>query len=255
MPNGSKSNWSLRDTPLMLTRCPVLYQDRALLLVDKPAGLLSHPNAGGKNQPSAFEGGYDLKEQCFTSDSGRIWLMHRLDQDTSGVLLGALDSAAARSCRSAFESGKVGKTYLTIVRGNPGREGIWLDHLATQREKGRVRTAVIKGRPPNAELHFKQLDYAPEARLSLLEIRLMTGRTHQIRVQAAARQHHLLGDDVYGHFELNRRLRTQVGLRRLCLHAARLEFPHPFTGRMIQVESPVPTDITSLLVRLGLQKA
>lgn len=236
----------------MLTRCPVLYQDRALLLVDKPAGLLSHPNAGGKVQPAAFEGAYDLKEQCFTSTSGRVWLMHRLDQDTSGVLLGALDPAAAKACRAAFEAGKVGKTYLAIVRGNPGRSGVWLDHLATQREKGRVRTAVVKGRPPNAELHFQQLAYAQESRLSLLEIRLMTGRTHQIRVQAAARQHHLLGDDVYGHFDLNRRLRAQAGLRRLCLHAARLELPHPATGQPLKVESPLPADLSTLLERLGL---
>lgn len=237
----------------MLTRCPILFQDRHLILVDKASGLLSHPNAEQRSQPAAFEGAYDLKTQCFTSVSGTVWLMHRLDQDTSGVLLGALDAGAAARCRTAFESGAVAKTYLALVRGNPGKQGIWLDHLATAREKGRVRTTVQKGRPPNAELHFTQRAYSAEHRVSLLEIQLMTGRTHQIRVQAASRQHHLLGDDVYGHFEMNRRMKSSVGLKRLFLHAAKLEFQHPATGARLCVEAPLPAELAALLRKLGLQ--
>lgn len=239
-------------TDPLLTRCPVLHRDRFLIVVNKPSGLLSHPNPGRRSEVAAFEGRYDERAQCFESAAGRVWLMHRLDQDTSGVLLGALDAATAARCREAFESGAMAKTYLAAVRGNPGREGVWLDHLATAHERGRVRTAVVKGRPPNAELHFRQLGYDPVRRLSLLEIRLLTGKTHQIRVQAASRQHHLLGDDVYGHFELNRRLRPEVGLKRLFLHAARLEFKHPASGQPLRLEAPLPENLTTVRARLGL---
>ncbi|HCN30562.1 MAG TPA: hypothetical protein DIT64_17865 [Verrucomicrobiales bacterium] len=236
----------------MLTRCPILHQDRHLILVNKPAGLLSHPNPDRRGEPAAFEGRYDMRTECFDGPDGRVWLMHRLDQDTSGVLLGALNEAAAGKCRSAFEDGAAGKTYLALVRGNPGRDGVWLDHLATTRERGRVRTAVLKGRPPNAELHFKNLSYHAGHRLSLLEIRLLTGRTHQIRVQAAARQHHLLGDDIYGHFELNRRLRAELSVKRLCLHATRLEIKHPASGQTLRAEAPLPEDFQAVLKALGL---
>jgi RluA family pseudouridine synthase len=234
------------------TRCPILHRDRFLIGVDKPSGVLSHPNPGRRGELAAFEGRYDEKAQCFESIAGRVWLMHRLDQDTSGVLLGALDEATAGRCREAFETGAMAKTYLAAVRGNPGREGVWLDHLATSHERGRVRTAVVKGRPPNAELHFRQLAHDPMRRLSLLEIRLLTGKTHQIRVQAASRQHHLLGDDVYGHFELNRRLRAEAGLKRLFLHAARLEFKHPASGQPLRLEAPLPEDLVTVRACLGL---
>jgi RluA family pseudouridine synthase len=236
----------------LLTRCPVLHRDRFLLVVNKPSGVLSHPNPGRRGEVAAFEGRYNERTQCFESSAGRVWLMHRLDQDTSGVLLGALDAGTAAKCREAFEAGAMAKTYLAAVRGNPGREGVWLDHLATTHERGRVRTAVVKGRPPNAELHFRNRIHDPARRLSLLEIALLTGKTHQIRVQAASRQHHLLGDDVYGHFELNRRLRAEVGLKRLFLHAARLEFKHPASGHSLRIEAPLPEDLATVRSRLGL---
>lgn len=239
-------------TESLLTRCPILHRDRFLIAVHKPSGVLSHPNPGRRGEEAAFEGSYDERTQCFASAAGRVWLMHRLDQDTSGVLLGALDEATAGKCREAFETGAMVKTYLALVRGNPGREGVWLDHLATTRERGRVRTAVNKGRPPNAELHFRSLGYDAARRLSLLEIRLLTGKTHQIRVQAASRQHHLVGDDVYGHFELNRRLRNELGLKRLFLHAFRLEFRHPASGQTLRLEAPLPDDLAEVRGRLSL---
>ncbi len=236
-----------------LTQCPILHRDRFLIVVNKPAGVLSHPNAGraSSKERSAFEGRYNLDEKVYEGPAGRVWLIHRLDQDTSGVLLGALDEKTATRCREAFEEGAVRKQYNALVRGNLSASGTWLDHLAVNRDRGKVRTAVLKSRPPNAELRFKLLGYNNTARLSLLEIDLITGRTHQIRVQAASRQHPLVGDDVYGDFDMNKRVRAELQIRRLFLHARQLEFKHPASGQKLVVEAPLAEDLQQACERLG----
>lgn len=240
------------ETPA-LTTCPVLHRDRFVVIVNKPAGILSHPNTNRGTEKAAFEGRYDLETQCFDGPGGKVWLIHRLDQDTSGVLLGALDEKTAVKCRAVFEEGAVQKQYVALLRGNPGQEGTWLDHLATSREKGKVRTAVVKGRLPNAELDFQTLAHHAGERVSLVKIDLITGKTHQIRVQASSRQHHLLGDDVYGHFEMNRKVRKDLGLKRLFLHAQRLVMKHPASGQHLQVEAPLPEDLKGVLGKLGMK--
>lgn len=237
-----------------ITQCPVLHRDRFIVVVNKPAGVLSHPNPGKSNgkDRSAFEGRYDLEQKVFDGPGGRVWLIHRLDQDTSGVLLAALDEKTAVRCREAFEAGTVRKRYLAMVRGSLAAGGTWLDHLAISRDRGRVRTAVLKGRPPNAELHFKVCGHHAGARVSVLEIDLITGRTHQIRVQAASRQHPLIGDDVYGDFDLNRRMKGELGIRRLFLHARQLELKHPASGQRLLVEAPLAEDLAAVCAKLGI---
>lgn len=239
-----------------ITQCPIVHRDRFLVIINKAAGLLSHPNPGRGHikESCAFEGRYDMEEKCFHSAAGRVWLIHRLDQDTSGVLLGALDEKTAQRCREAFEAGVVRKRYLALVRGSVSPQGAWLDHLAVTRDRGRVRTAVLKSRPPNAELQYTLLGFNPAARLSWLDIDLITGRTHQIRVQASSRQHPLAGDDVYGDFDWNRRLRKEFGLRRLFLHARQLEIKHPASGQLLKVEAPLPEDLQRMAAQLGLVK-
>lgn len=236
----------------VLTTCPVLHRDRFIVIVNKPAGVLSHPNTARSTEQAAFEGRYDLEKKCFDGPAGKVWLIHRLDQDTSGVLLGALDEKTAEKCRGLFEEELVKKQYLALVRGNPGPKGTWLDHLATVREKGRVRTAVVKGRPPNAELHYQTLAHHAGERLSLLNLDLITGKTHQIRVQAASRQFHLIGDDVYGHFDLNKKLRRDLNLKRLFLHAHTLTIKHPTSGQTLRVEAPLAEDLAVVLGKLGM---
>lgn len=249
------SSDSEANEPPPLTSCPVLHRDRFLLVVNKPAGVLSHPNANRAGEVAAFEGRYDAQEKCFTGPGGKVWLIHRLDQDTSGVLLGALDAKTAEKCRSLFDEDALRKQYLALVRGDPGAKGTWLDHLTTVKDRGKVRTSVLKGRPPNAELHFRRLAHHEGERLSLLEVDLVTGKTHQIRVQAASRQHALAGDDVYGHFEMNRRLKRDVGLKRLFLHAQQLTFRHPASGQKMVIEAPLAVELQKVLDRLGLSPA
>jgi 23S rRNA pseudouridine955/2504/2580 synthase len=235
------------------THCPILHEDKALLVVDKPSGVLSHPNPDGQGV-SAFLGEYDPAERWFQSPKGPLWLIHRLDEDTSGVLLAAKTAQAAAHCRESFEEDRVRKHYLAVLSGlGLAAKGAWLDHLATQSGGGRVRTVVKPGGKPNAELHFIRRSHHPEHRLMLVEIDLFTGKTHQIRVQAAKRRHPVVGDDVYGNFALNRRLKAAFGLSRLFLHARTLEIMHPTNGKRLRLATALPTELLPLLDLPGWQ--
>lgn len=241
------------ETTPLITQCPILHRDRFIIVINKPAGVLSHPNSARLDPKSraAFEGKYDLERRCFDGPAGKVWLIHRLDQDTSGALLAALDEKTAERCRALFEEDAIQKRYLALVRGSLPPKGIWLDHLGTARASGSVRTQVIKGRQPNAELRYEVKSHHAQERLSLLDIHLITGKTHQIRVQATSRQHPLAGDDVYGDFSMNKRLRQSLGLKRLALHAHRLEFKHPSSGLKTVIEAPVPEDLAGVFNALG----
>ena len=238
-----------------LTRSVVLHEDRWLLVVDKTEGVLSHPNSGpGASRrnfaPCAFEGPYDFADRRFDTSAGPVWLIHRLDQDTSGAILAALTGETARRLRLLFDRGAVQKKYLALVEGPVPPKGRWRDHVRKRHEETRVRSAVVKHAPPNAELQLSLKRYYRKSNLSLLEIRLVTGKTHQIRVQAASRGFPLAGDEIYGDFRLNRELRKRIGLRRLFLHASELAFRHPETGKYLKIESPLPPDLRDMLSRL-----
>lgn len=229
------------------TQCPIIHQDARFIVVHKPPGILSHPNATGPAERAAFQGRFDADRKSFSTPAGTVWLVHRLDQDTSGVLVGTLDAEAAAHCRLSFEQGRVKKTYLALLFGSPQSSGTWKDALLTQREKGRVRTVVQRGARPNAELAYRVIAHNRTQRLSLVEIDLITGRTHQIRVQAASRHTPVVGDDVYGDFTQNKSFRKATGIRRLCLHARRLSLPHPDTGKVLTLHAPEPPEWTSMI--------
>lgn len=236
----------------LLTRCPVLLDDGVLLAVAKPDGVLSHPNPGGARAACAFEGRYDPAVRRFDGPAGAIWLVHRLDQDTSGVLLAVRREETAAACRAFFEQRRVRKSYLALVRDLPRpAQGRWQDRLVKRAEKGAVRSAVGRGGTPNAELAYRIGKNLAAAHCSLLQIVLITGRTHQIRVQAAARGHPVAGDRLYGDFTWNRALRAHADLRRLFLHALRLEFPHPRDGAPVRIEAPLPAELRAALDALG----
>ena len=231
------------------TRCPVLFRDQWIILVDKPAEVLSHPNEKKKQGGASFEGPYDFSDRRFDTPEGPVWLIHRLDQDASGILLAALDNSIVKRLRSLFEERQIQKQYLALVPGRPPWQGKWRDHLAERREKARVRSFVIRSRPPNAELRYSVKRIFPRADLSLLSIQLITGKTHQIRVQSASRGFPVAGDEIYGDFPFNRKLRKGIGLRRLFLHAESLSFPHPKTGRFLKVTAPLPEELEQCLIR------
>jgi len=122
--------------------------------------------------------------------------------------------------------------------------------LAVGRKARFVRTVVLTGKRPNALLRYRIAAYYPASRLSLLEIELVTGKTHQIRVQAAFRGYPVVGDDVYGNFAFNKKLRREINLRRLFLHASMMEIQHPVTGETLRVESPLPEALQQSLKQL-----
>lgn len=250
-PIGAMDRVPMAD-PVPFTSCPVLWSDDHLIVIDKPPGTLSHPNPGAITSPSAFFGSYDAPARRFDGPAGPVWLIHRIDQDTSGCLLAARDEPTAVALRAAFEAGKVGKSYLALVSGPTRAQGQWNDALGFARGRGKVRTSVVPGAPINAELHFRALRQQAALRLSLIEIELVTGRTHQIRVQAASRGHPVLGDDVYGDFALNRWAKKELGLKRLFLQASNLTLRHPGTGMNLRISAPVPEDLKAVLVKSGL---
>lgn len=237
-------------SPLSATQCPVLFEDNELLVISKPAGVLSHPNPGGGGAQAAFEGPYDPQKRCFKTPQGLLWLLHRLDQDTSGVLLAVKSQKSAEICRKAFEERKVKKHYVALVSRRPmPPHGIWRDTLIERRSGGSIRSSIVGSGQPNAFLNYKMKEAFPKFNLSLLEIELLTGKTHQIRAQAAFRGHPVAGDRIYGNFTLNKELKQALDLRRLFLHAWRLVLPHPVSGKLLTIDSPLPHDLEDSLSR------
>ncbi len=239
----------------LFTRHPVLFEDEGLLIINKPAGVLSHPNHEGKSSGCAFEGFYDFKERCFASPAGPIWLIHRLDQETSGILLGAKNQKSADLCLAAFEKKEVEKYYFALVGRRPmPLHGKWRDTLTERHTGNSVRVSVKRSGPPNAILDYWVKDFFKKIDLSLLEIRLITGKTHQIRVQSAYHGSPVAGDRIYGNFGLNKALRQNLGLRRLFLHAWKLTLPHPSTGKLLEIRAPLPEELEVCLAQAASKR-
>lgn len=250
------------------TQCPILFEDADLLVVDKPEGILSHPNrpltslpprregqGEGRASTAAFEGPYNPEERQFQTPQGPLWLIHRLDQDTSGVLLAAKNKKSATACRNAFEQREVKKDYVALVSRRPmPAHGLWRDNLMERRSEGGIRSGVSTLGRPNAFLKYKMKEYFPKFNLSLVEIELLSGKTHQIRAQSAYHGHPVAGDRVYGNFTLNKELKTALGLHRMFLHAWKLAFPHPTSGKPLTIESPLPEDLEDCLLRVSPKK-
>ncbi|MBI4430309.1 MAG: RluA family pseudouridine synthase [Candidatus Omnitrophica bacterium] len=237
------------------SKYPVLFSDDWLFVIDKPAGVLSHPNldkkmesGGGGKGRSAFEGPYDFAERRFETPAGPLKLIHRLDKDTSGILVAAREGKAAENCRKIFEEGKVEKTYLALVLGRPfPLKGTWRDDILERKRDRGIRATAGSGRGVPAVLRYCVRKTFTRDALSLVEIQLITGRTHQIRVQFSSRRSPLAGDEVYGNFQENRKLRKSIGLYRLFLHAHKLAFAHPATGKHLELVSPLPPELDSSL--------
>ena len=225
---------------------PVLYEDDAFLALDKPAGLAVHGGSGVA---------HGLIEQLRAArpQARMLELVHRLDRETSGVLLVAKQRPALVALHAALREGEVDKRYLVLVRGR------WRDEMRRVRaplhkfatREGERRVRVEEGGQA-AETIFRRVAVwsAAERPLALLEAELMTGRTHQIRVHLQHLGHALAGDDKYGDFAWNRELHGQ-GLKRMFLHARRLQLAHPVTGANMLIESPLPPDLAAFLERLG----
>jgi 23S rRNA pseudouridine1911/1915/1917 synthase len=214
----------------------VPYEDEHLLVVDKPAGIVVHPAAGHRAGTLAQA----LAGVAAGGEAGRAGIVHRLDRDTSGLLVVARSPEAHRRLRAALQARAVTREYLALVEGRPPARSGTIDAPIGRDRRVRTRMSTDTDDPRAAVTHFA-LEEAL-ARTTLLRVRLETGRTHQIRAHLQAIGHPVAGDPEYGTAEL-------LGLERQFLHAARLRFAHPFGGATVDVESPLPADLRAALER------
>ncbi len=216
----------------------VLYEDNHCLAVNKPAGVPSQGDESGAETLVDMASRY-LKQQYGKPGNVYVGLVHRLDRPTSGVVLLAKTSKAAGRLAAQFRDGAVEKTYWAIVEGGPAEdEGIWADRLEKDRRANQSRALAgseVGGK--EARTAFRVRERRPGG--SLLELRPLTGRSHQLRVQLASRGMPILGDGRYGS-----RIRVEAidGGGRIALHARSLRFTHPTRAEVIDVEAPVPAD-------------
>jgi 23S rRNA pseudouridine955/2504/2580 synthase len=224
---------------------PVLYEDDMLLALDKPAGVAVHGGSG-------ISFGVIERLRRARPEARFLELVHRLDRDTSGVLLVAKKRAALVNLHAQLREGRVDKRYLVLVRGK-WRDALRSVELPLERyvsSSGERRVRVDReGRV--ARTTFRRVREWPAADppLALLEAELETGRTHQIRVHLGHLGHPLAGDDKYGDFAWNRALGRQ-GLKRMFLHAHRIHFAHPEDDRAMTIEAPLAADLAGFVAAL-----
>jgi 23S rRNA pseudouridine1911/1915/1917 synthase len=212
----------------------VVYGDDHVLVVMKPAGLLVHavPGHAGPTLAGALAG------RAAGGPPGRAGIVHRLDRDTSGLLLVARDEETLRRLQSQLRRRRIRRAYVALVRGRPPSRTGRIEAAIGRDRREPTRQSLDTDRPRDAVTHFELVEALPER--SLLRVTLETGRTHQIRVHMAAIGHPVVGDRVYGHG-------PELGLERQFLHAAELGFAHPATGEQIDVSAPLPADLEAAL--------
>jgi len=216
----------------------VAWEDEHLLVVDKPAGLVVHPGTGHREGGTLVHGLLAL--DAAGGDDDRPGIVHRLDRDTSGLLVVARSDEAHSKLEDLIRRREVERRYLALVKGRPRSRTGRIEAPIGRDRQDRTRHSLDTPTPRDAVTHF-EIAVALTAH-TLLEIALETGRTHQIRVHLEAIDLPIAGDPVYG-------IPGELDLERQFLHAARLAFVHPFTGERIETESPLPPDLAAALER------
>ena len=237
---GEEPSQELRPQDVPLT---VLYADDQIVVIDKPCGLVVHPGAGNREGTLAGALLYRFPEISGLGPAERPGIVHRLDKETSGVMVVARSPEAYASLQKQFKDRDVRKVYLGLAWGRMPAEGR-IDRPIGRHIKHGQRMSVCTRKPRRAETFYKVLEEFKE--MSLLEIRPVTGRTHQIRVHLASAGHPLAGDSRYG------RRREQPKFPRLFLHAHRLSFIHPGTGERVEFTSELPSGLANILEKLRM---
>jgi 23S rRNA pseudouridine1911/1915/1917 synthase len=219
----------------------IIYEDEALLVVNKPAGMVVHPALGHPGGTLVNAVLAHCPQVAEVGGLDRAGIVHRLDKDTSGLILVAKDEATRAALQRQFKRRQVVKTYLALVEGPMyPREGVIEAPVGRDKRQRKKMAVVRSGR--QARTMYRAVEYFDDH--TLLEVRPHTGRTHQVRVHLAWLGYPVVGDAVYGH----RRQRLLQG--RHFLHAARLHFTHPATGEEMEFEAPLPLELSTVLKRL-----
>jgi 23S rRNA pseudouridine1911/1915/1917 synthase len=248
VPKPTPAHNEPQDIPLT-----IVFEDEHLLVVDKPAGLVVHPAAGNLDGTLVNA----LLHHCAGKLSGiggvaRPGIVHRIDKDTSGLLVVAKTDVAHEGLAKQFAAHSVDRRYLAIVSGVPKASEGTIEAPLARSAANRKKIAIVEGhRGKRALTRWKRLELLRDS--ALVECRLETGRTHQVRVHMASIGHPLLGDQVYGRSgKTQGKLLKELGFQRQALHAAELGFTHPVTKNRLSFASPMPPDMQELKRALGV---
>ena len=246
LPATAESEVVAQDIPLV-----IVYEDADLIVIDKPAGMVVHPAVGNLGGTLVNA----LLHHCRDSLSGiggvaRPGIVHRIDKDTSGLLVVAKSDKAHEGLAHQFSTHNIDRLYSAIVYGIPnpaaGIVDTWIGRSNSDRKKMAVHP---DGRGKRAVTHYRVIDRMRGA--ALVECRLQTGRTHQVRVHLTHLGHPLIGDPVYGRERKGfKSILETLGFKRQALHAKRLGFIHPVSGKELSFDSALPTDMQELLSEL-----
>ncbi|NCG09444.1 MAG: RNA pseudouridine synthase [Verrucomicrobia bacterium] len=225
-----------------------------LLALEKPAGLMSHPNKREDEKRSLLNAFYDLNEECYRwKDAGgqehRVDLVHRLDSATSGVMLLSLNETLTPVIKEAFAHHTVSKIYYALVKGVPKHTGgIWEDRLMKDTKNGKriIRNAISYRAKARYQLIREAVGGFP---LTLIKLMPVTGRTHQLRIQCRRHKIPILGDRTYGSFSFNHDVKQETGIKRMMLHANEILMSYRFKGQLREVAvcSELPIEFDALL--------
>jgi 23S rRNA pseudouridine1911/1915/1917 synthase len=248
VPEPTPAHNEAQDIPLA-----IVFEDEHLLVVDKPAGLVVHPAAGNLDGTLVNA----LLHHCAGKLSGiggvaRPGIVHRIDKDTSGLLVVAKTDVAHEGLAKQFAAHSIDRRYLAIVNGIPKTASGSVDAALARSAANRKKIAIVEGsRGKRAVTHWKRLEVLDAA--AVVECRLETGRTHQVRVHMASIGHALLGDPVYGGSgKTHSKLLNELQFHRQALHATELGFTHPVTKHRLSFSSAMPPDMQELKRRLGV---
>lgn len=230
----------------------IVYEDDTLLVVNKPAGLVVHPAAGTPSGTLANALAYHFQQLPDRGTGARPGIVHRLDRDTSGLMVVAKTEAALENLSDQFRDRTVFKSYVALAHGRVLSTSGKIEQPLARDPSNRTRMAVVRGGRNALTLYKVRRSFD---RFTLLDVELKTGRTHQIRVHLAWMKHPVVGDETYGGGRDNTiqdaQLRAQVRhLKRHFLHAEKLAFTHPETKEVVKFESALPTDLFELLLVL-----
>jgi len=227
----------------------VVYEDDDLAVIEKPAGLVVHPGAGTSEGTLVHGLMFKFRSLSGAGGDSRPGIVHRIDKWTSGLLIVARNDWTHARLSRAFQDRAVEKTYLALVHGRMRQPSGDIALNIGRHSAVRTRMSVQQGRGRSALSSYRRLKELGD--FSFLEVKIKTGRTHQIRVHLAAIGHPVVGDDVYGERRYAQFVKKYGKPGRYFLHAAELKFTHPRTEELLHLESPLPEELNDLLERIG----